>query len=75
MNREDWCAAVQGVAKSWTRLSDRTELNSVPFRYLFIYFLTYFVSGLLFPGFEGEFFFPFGFLHPKVGSVVCVSFL
>ena len=27
MNGEDWCAAVQGVAKSWTRLSDRTELN------------------------------------------------
>ena len=24
MNREDWCAAVQGVAKSWTRLSDFT---------------------------------------------------
>ena len=22
MNKEDWCAAVHGVAKNWTRLSD-----------------------------------------------------
>ena len=24
---EAWCAAIHGVAKSWTRLSNRTELN------------------------------------------------
>ena len=27
MDREDWCAAVRGVTKSWTRLSDWTGLN------------------------------------------------
>ena len=27
MNREAWCATIHGVAKSWTRLSNGTELN------------------------------------------------
>ena len=29
MDREAWRAAIYGVAKSWTPLSDGTELNSV----------------------------------------------
>ena len=30
MDREAWRAAIHGVAKSWTRLSDWTELNCIP---------------------------------------------
>ena len=30
VNREAWRAAIHGVAKSWTRLSDWTELNWLP---------------------------------------------
>ena len=29
IDREAWHAVVQGVAKSWTRLSDSTELNLI----------------------------------------------
>ena len=38
MNREAWCAAAHGVTKSWTWLSDWTELNwivSISFIFIF----------------------------------------
>ena len=37
MGREAWCAAIHGVAKSWTWLSDWTELMT--FIFLNIYFI------------------------------------
>ena len=37
MDREAWRAAIHGVAKSWTRLSDQTELNI--YIYICIFFL------------------------------------
>ena len=47
----------------------------IVFLCLFYFFLTYCVWYLLFPGFKIEFFLPFGFCPPKVGPVVCVSFV
>ena len=34
MDREAWCVAAHGIKKSWTRLSDCTELNAQAIYYL-----------------------------------------
>ena len=42
MDREAWRAGIHGVAKSWTRLSDRTELNCISnFVVLFCFVFTF----------------------------------
>ena len=42
MDREAWHAAIHGVAKSRTQLSDRTELNFILFFFFnFILFLNF----------------------------------
>ena len=41
MDREAWCAAVQGVAKSRTQLSNWTERNSYAFKPEFSKFLNH----------------------------------
>ena len=45
MDREAWRAAIHGVAKSWTQLSDWTELNwSSYLEYMLIPLLQYILS-------------------------------
>ena len=46
MDREAWRAVVHGVTKSWTRLSDWTEVNwtyiwmaSIPFLFILLFWL------------------------------------
>ena len=36
MDREAWCAAIHGVTKSWTRLSNWTELTSLFINFIFL---------------------------------------
>ena len=38
MDREAWCPAIHGVTKTWTRLSDRTELIYIYIIYLYSFF-------------------------------------
>ena len=36
MDREAWCAVIHGVTKSWTRLSNWTELTSLFINFIFL---------------------------------------
>ena len=46
MDREAWRAVVHGVAKSWTQLSDWTELNWTEYSIIYMYhnFFVHYVS-------------------------------
>ena len=45
MYREAWCAAVHGVAKTWTRLNDRTTTILQVKCIHFFYFASLFIFG------------------------------
>ena len=45
MEREAWCAAVHGITKSWTRLSNWTELNSTELLGAWCMLLCYCLTG------------------------------
>ena len=47
MDREAWCAAVHRVTKSWTRLSDWTELNFIQIEISFLFSFTFCFSSFL----------------------------
>ena len=44
IDREAWRAVIHGVAKSWTRLSDSTELMTNDVKHLFLYIMAIWTS-------------------------------
>ena len=45
MDRETWRFAIHGVAKSWTRLSDWTELNWILWNHMCVFLLSFSPEG------------------------------
>ena len=60
---------------TWTSVFLVCSFICIVFLCLFFFFKNYCVWDLICPGFNVEFFLPFGFCSPKVGPVVCVSFV
>ena len=68
MDREAWCVAVHGAAKSWTRLSDWTELRLPVYREL------WFLTAVLWES-QKDFFSLSVFLFPPTSGVYMVQMI
>ena len=73
MDRETWCAAVHGVAKSWTQLSNWTELRgSCSVRHTSLILQQFFTSSYGKPGSHSQ---PFFLLIPVSISYMALNFI